>query len=963
MRQWIGSRKHLVLAVFATISVVVGGNIGALNVCGPDTSDETSSSLVFISTLDGNLLALDLNKNGEKKWSVDFQDKPMLSSSIHKRELNNDGHWVRLIPSLNGGLYKFDGENLESLRVTPQQLLRSSFRYSDDLVLSGSGETRTYGISSSSGKILYHCHEGSCTNMTENETYLGQDVLVVRRFQDTIRAAEPRTGQERWNYSVGQHELELIPYDNQKCNNKLLQWVENIVLKVNVPEGLIWAVNRTSPESKLWQYKMDSPIVSVWRQHGERMKSDDDGTRRLTSLNLFESTERNWGSQYTASPDIYVAMHDRQLYIQENTKHVKLLGTTSPHRTYPWRPYPASDTALAIRQEDASLSTALSVLYNSEYINGNGFYLHSRETLQKENSNQCNKSHAPLLGAPAQLDPPPDDSYSEETPVQVIIVSLWYWWKEVLIISITTAILLNFMLTQRLLNATSRVKDAVLPPLIVERPLPPKEAPPQLPPVLECSGEFVSRYLTDFDPVDCLGKGGYGVVFEARKKIDHVNYAVKRITLPNNEDARERVMREVRALANLDHQNIVRYFHAWLECPPAGWKEEHDDMYINRQKFSPSEFPSEISMTPSKPSASVCIDLPNSEKSSVDSAFEALELNKVNDESSFIVFDEGSDDSAVTEEIYDSAGITETSESINYPRGDDDNGLGDDSESIVFRNTCSEKIVDQTDKSERDKRKASLSLMLGQKSSKKIPRMFLYIQMQLCHRESLREWMKRQTQDRNPDNVESIFQQIVDGVEYVHLHGLIHRDLKPSNIFFSYDKKVKIGDFGLATAMTEGWEEPRTPNGAEVEGVGNGLHTAHVGTHLYMAPEQMNGQVYNYKVDIYALGIILFELLSPFGTDMERMLAILDLRKAVFPEGFGEKHPKAIELLRMMLDENPGKRPTTLGIKARPPLAKSEWRVGNEGDEGKWHFDLPQISRHSSVNNSSSGESWDISAS
>lgn len=44
---------------------------------------------------------------------------------------------------------------------------------------------------------------------------------------------------------------------------------------------------------------------------------------------------------------------------------------------------------------------------------------------------------------------------------------------------------------------------------------------------------FKSRYLTDFEPVDCLGKGGYGIVFEAKNKIDDCNYAIKRIALPN----------------------------------------------------------------------------------------------------------------------------------------------------------------------------------------------------------------------------------------------------------------------------------------------------------------------------------------------------------------------------------------------------------------------------------------------
>lgn len=47
------------------------------------------------------------------------------------------------------------------------------------------------------------------------------------------------------------------------------------------------------------------------------------------------------------------------------------------------------------------------------------------------------------------------------------------------------------------------------------------------------ANDFKSRYLTDFEQVDCLGKGGYGVVFEAKNRVDHRNYAIKRTTLPD----------------------------------------------------------------------------------------------------------------------------------------------------------------------------------------------------------------------------------------------------------------------------------------------------------------------------------------------------------------------------------------------------------------------------------------------
>lgn len=86
----------------------------------------------------------------------------------------------------------------------------------------------------------------------------------------------------------------------------------------------------------------------------------------------------------------------------------------------------------------------------------------------------------------------------------------------------------------------------------------------------------------------------------------------------------------------------------------------------------------------------------------------------------------------------------------------------------------------------RSKRPNSLSLRKGeidifkQKSNDNCysSRMFLFIQMQLCRKESLREWLECNKDVRDHNQVLSIFEQIVQAVEYVHLKGLIHRDLK-----------------------------------------------------------------------------------------------------------------------------------------------------------------------------------------
>lgn len=55
----------------------------------------------------------------------------------------------------------------------------------------------TLGVSSITGKILYECGISGCINITDGETYIDQEILIVQRFQQTVRAIEPRTGIEK----------------------------------------------------------------------------------------------------------------------------------------------------------------------------------------------------------------------------------------------------------------------------------------------------------------------------------------------------------------------------------------------------------------------------------------------------------------------------------------------------------------------------------------------------------------------------------------------------------------------------------------------------------------------------------------------------------------------------------------------------------------------------------------------
>lgn len=112
-------------------------------------------------------------------------------------QLTNNGQWIRIIPSLSGGLYKFDGSYIDAIPITAESLLKSSFRYSDDLVIAGGLEVRTYGVTLHTGVSLYECSALNCKNMTDSIDS-SEDIAVIERSTRTVRAIEPRTGIERF---------------------------------------------------------------------------------------------------------------------------------------------------------------------------------------------------------------------------------------------------------------------------------------------------------------------------------------------------------------------------------------------------------------------------------------------------------------------------------------------------------------------------------------------------------------------------------------------------------------------------------------------------------------------------------------------------------------------------------------------------------------------------------------------
>ena len=120
---------------------------------------------------------------------------------------------------------------------------------------------------------------------------------------------------------------------------------------------------------------------------------------------------------------------------------------------------------------------------------------------------------------------------------------------------------------------------------------------------------------------------------------------------------------------------------------------------------------------------------------------------------------------------------------------------------------------------------------------------------------------------------------------------MIHRDLKPSNIFFAADGTVKVGDLGLVKDMMTDEEGHSWNNeGLQTANFVQQKHTDEIGTRLYMSPEQIALKPYNHKVDVYALAVILFELLVQFSTASERAKVIPELKLFRFPPTFKQVH-------------------------------------------------------------------------
>ncbi|KAF3845133.1 hypothetical protein F7725_008296 [Dissostichus mawsoni] len=819
-------------------------------------------------------------------------------------------------------------------------------------------------------QLRYICSTVGCSRWGEEEM-VSEDVLLLQRTQKTVRAIRPRSGMENESSPMNQKREQTKNQQNQNLD---------LVIKVSVPDWKVMAFS-TEPDGQLvWERQFCTPIASAWLVGGGKVTPialfDDNAYSSQSEMDEDEDeeTKRARGDEESS---VYLGMYQRQLYLQSSVRisekfPSKAIGSDIiPLPTVKWKPliHSPSRTPALVGSDEFDKCLNNDKFSHEEYSNGalsilqypydNGYYFpYTKRYRGKRDS-------AIII---INKDGAGGESRRRKDPVLLLP-----WWKEILgtiilCIATTTYIVRKFFhppapvayVRQRKESETQCQTDCKFDLDVVES----KE-----PVAMETrSSEYVSRYLTDFEPVQCLGRGGFGVVFEARNQVDDCNYAIKRIRLPNRELAREKVMREVKALAKLEHPGIIRYFNAWQESPPEGWQEEMDQRWL--KDASTTDWP--MSFVDHMEVLSVKVPVSSSVSPVPGPAGDALEVS-----SSQAMLSSSTDDGdlsfhpmlghdTLTSER-DSQADPDASDTPNSfelcpPRGPSD--CTSSSFDIVFEDSGCDRDADaETDSvsgaaspSTTRRKTARLhhtpgtsrnlsppplplppptSLTLALPTTPPAPRpqpspkVYLYIQMQLCRKENLKDWMAQRClpEQREHNQCLDIFLQIAEAVDFLHSKGLMHRDLKPSNIFFTLDDVVKVGDFGLVTAMDQ--EEDEDEPSALTPAPLLTRHTGQVGTKLYMSPEQLSGNSYSHKVDIYSLGLILFELLYPFRTQMERVRTLTEVRALRFPEVFSKNNVQELSMVRSMLSWSPSERPEAAEITGTPLFQELElpWRV------------------------------------
>lgn len=182
---------------------------------------------------------------------------------------------------------------------------------------------------------------------------------------------------------------------------------------------------------------------------------------------------------------------------------------------------------------------------------------------------------------------------------------------------------------------------------------------------------------------------------------------------------------------------------------------------------------------------------------------------------------------------------------------------------------------------------------IGQKSG------FHYFTMNFAEGETLRQRLQRCGRLESSEAV-SILRQVLDALDFIHKNGVVHCDIKPENLLFDEDDRLVVTDFGIARRVNE-----KRPAAGVL-----------MGTPCYMSPEQVSGGEVGPSSDLYAVGVMLYEILAgrlPFAG--ENMPAVLMKQVYEQPPSIVEQvpgiAPELAALITQLLQKDPACRPAS----------------------------------------------------
>ncbi|KAK8047658.1 hypothetical protein PG996_015722 [Apiospora saccharicola] len=447
-----------------------------------------------------------------------------------------------------------------------------------------------------------------------------------------------------------------------------------------------------------------------------------------------------------------------------------------------------------------------------------------------------------------------------------------------------------------------------------------------------------SHYSSSFQEISLLGKGGFGKVYRCYSPLDQSTYAVKKIALSDrlwktfcngNYEKLNHILKEAQALARLDHPNVVRYHQAWFDEP------EQFPVALD-----PEGSLGQIRPIHDRPDGPLLLDYRPGMNG---------DLGSLDDET---------------------GGVTDTDQSAScgIVFGEDTPSLGNyqaqqhnpgpewsehSSEDLSETKSATNDSDIFTDDRSRSNNAGSAPEARDAKAHTLCIQMSLYPMTlaQYISRSASRNGSPRHCFHLVPSL--RILLSVLAGIRYIHSKGMVHRDIKPGNIFLSalepeciggycdiacYSCPIqeknnsrwlnpRIGDFGLVTQLAHGEMPPLSKetvrDSSDHEAMGA---SRDVGTALYRPPKWDNLRNSGVHLDIFALGVVLVEMLCPFGTVMERADTLngvqkgdgsylSNVEKRLAEEGYGsEVNAKALELVGGMVQLDPAKRLSAVEI-------------------------------------------------